>query len=70
MAIIPTHERFSCDIRPVPVGFAKKQLILGTLFLHMLIIKYISISAFLRYDECVFVPLELRNPGCAPDLIN
>lgn len=77
MAVIPTHEGFSCDIIPILVGCTEKQLIFGALFLHLLIthvhviiIKYISISAFLKYDECMFVPLELRNPSCAPDVIN
>lgn len=73
---MPTPEWFICDIRSLLLDCAKQQLILGALFLHnvtpmhVIIMQYLSISAFLKYDECMFVPLELWNPGCAPDLIN
>lgn len=65
VAVRPTPEWFICDIRSLLVDCAKKQLILGALFLHnvtpmhVIIMKYMSISAFLKYDECMFVPLEL-----------
>ena len=69
MAVRPTSECFICDIRSLLVDCAKKQLILEALFLHNVTHfyyvhahdyhKYMFISAFLKYDECMFVPLEL-----------